>query len=228
MKVILLDIEGTIGDIKFVREILFPYSRSRVSQYLHDNWQTRDLQEIVASARRVSGKTLNSYADAARQFIEWIDEDKKITPLKSLQGLIWRQGYESGELKAHLYDDAVVAIHHWHKQGKRLYIYSSGSIAAQKLYLSYSVAGNLLSHFSGFFDTTTGPKTESSSYEKIATAINSMPGDITFYSDAATETQAAQQAGFVAVGVDRQKSAYFLDQSTNPSTIGSFTPVMSL
>jgi enolase-phosphatase E1 len=202
-KAVIFDIEGTIGDIAFVRNVLFPYARKRLHAFLEAQWNTPEIRDIVQAAREASGKALPDIGAAVTQFAEWIDEDRKITPLKTLQGLIWREGYESGELKAHLYDDAVQAMRTYASTHKRLFIYSSGSVAAQKLYIAYSIAGDLSSMIEGYFDTTTGPKGEATSYAAIARSIDVQPGDIVFYSDAPAEVMASRSAGMVAVCVNR-------------------------
>ena len=202
-KAVIFDIEGTVGDIAFVRNVLFPYARKRLHAYLEAQWNTPEIRDIVQAAREASGKALPDIGTAVIQFAEWIDEDRKITPLKTLQGLIWREGYESGELKAHLYDDAVQAIRTYASACKRLFIYSSGSVAAQKLYMAYSIAGDLSSMIEGYFDTTTGPKGDAASYVAIARSIDLQPGDIMFCSDAPAEVMAARSAGMVAVCLNR-------------------------
>ena len=204
IKAILLDIEGTIGDIAFVRDVLFPYARARVEGVLKAHWTDAEITATVASARVASGLALADAHAAAGQFIAWIDDDKKITPLKSLQGIIWREGYQTGELKAHLYLDAVEAMQTWHGRGLKLCIYSSGSVEAQKLYLAHCVAGDLAPLISGYFDTTTGPKAEPVSYSRISASLALPPNEIVFFSDAAAETQAARAAGFEAFDVDRK------------------------
>jgi enolase-phosphatase E1 len=155
-----------------------------------------------------------------------MDEDKKVTPLKALQGVIWREGYATGELEAHLYPDAVAAIRTWAKRGLRVYIYSSGSVEAQKLYATNSVAGDLRPLIDGYFDTTTGPKGDPDSYRKIAAAIGVPPGDIAFFSDAAAETDAALAAGAVAYRVDRTKPVSFLGEIGTTPLIGGFTAIV--
>jgi len=225
---VVFDIEGTIGDITFVRHVLFPYARERTLRHLVSHWEDDDVRAIIADARSASGRPLATAADAAVQFIEWIDQDRKITSLKTLQGILWREGYASGELKAHLYPDAIAAFERWSKAGHRLYIYSSGSIDAQKLYLKYSIAGDLTSLFSGYFDTTTGPKAEPASYRTIASAIGAPPQEIVFFSDALPEVTAARAAGFIAYCVDRSKAPASSDTSGAFPLIGSFEPVSSL
>jgi enolase-phosphatase E1 len=134
---------------------------------------------------------------------QWLAEDRKATPLKALQGMIWKQGYEAGELKGHVYPDAVEALRQWHAKGYDLYVYSSGSIQAQKLIFGCSEAGDLTSLFSGYFDTTSGPKREAQSYRHITEAIGCPAGKILFLSDIVEELDAAQAAGMQTCGLAR-------------------------
>lgn len=225
MSAVLLDIEGTIGDIAFVREVLFPFARARLGDVLKARWTDAEISACVQGAREASGQALDDPRAATAQFLAWMDEDKKITPLKALQGIIWREGYASGELKAHLYPDAIDAIRTWAKRGIGVYIYSSGSIEAQKLYANYSVAGDLTPLIGGYFDTTTGPKGEASSYAKIAAAIGMPTSDITFFSDMPAETGAALKAGLNVFRVDRAKPAPYEGSDGSTTVISSFATV---
>jgi enolase-phosphatase E1 len=224
--IVLLDIEGTIGDIAFVHDVLFPYARARMAQTLESGWQETRVQDAVAQARNESGLALAAPGEATALFLIWMDEDRKITSLKALQGAIWREGYESGALTAHLYPDAVEAFRFWKSQGAKLYIYSSGSAPAQKLYLAHSTAGDLTDLFDGYFDTTTGAKTEAASYAAIAKAIGAPPPEIVFYSDLPREVQAAHSAGMRAVRIDRAREPDFIDQDADGQVWGSFKPVL--
>ena len=203
IRAVVFDIEGTIGDIAFVRSVLFPFARERLDSFLAAHWGEDRVRAIVAEASAAAGRALASRADAVAQFAEWIDQDRKITPLKTLQGMIWRSGYETGELKAHLYEDAIAAMKRYHAQGLRLFIYSSGSIEAQKLYMAHSVAGDLQELISGYFDTTTGPKADPASYAAIATKAGLPPSALIFFSDATAEVAAAMKAGMSATLVCR-------------------------
>lgn len=203
IRAVVFDIEGTIGDIAFVRNVLFPYARERLAAFLTARWSEPAVAAIVAAAREAAGEALATPAAAEARFAAWMDEDRKITPLKALQGLIWRDGYADGALKAHLYDDAVAAMRRYHAQGLRLCIYSSGSLEAQKLYLAHSIAGDLTSLVEACFDTTTGAKAEPSSYERIARTLDLSPQEIVFFSDAPAEVAAAHTAGMSAVMVER-------------------------
>ena len=150
----------------------------------------RELDEVS----RLAGRALSD-DDAIRQLIAWIDEDRKITPLKSLQGMIWEQGYRRGELKGHVHEDAVRQMRRWKSEGLALYVYSSGSVLAQKLLFGYSTHGDLTPLFSGYFDTNVGPKRETAAYQAIVHAIGLPPGEILFLSDIPEELDAARAAG---------------------------------
>jgi enolase-phosphatase E1 len=219
---ILLDIEGTIGDIAFVRQVLFPYARARMAQTLFAHWHDPEIAHAVEEARQLSGKGLEVALEAANLFLEWMDQDRKITPLKAVQGVIWRAGYAQGELEAHLYPDAVEAFAQWRSQGMRLYVYSSGSVEAQKLYLAHSLAGDQSAMFDGFFDTTTGPKTEPASYAAIARHLDVAPGRIVFFSDMKPEIAAAQHAGLRAVRIDRTLDPTVRGEDETGLYLGSF------
>ena len=135
--------------------------------------------------------------------LQWIDEDKKITPLKALQGMIWEEGFRRGDFTGHIYKDAARKLRHWKEQGKRLYVFSSGSIQAQRLLFGHSEYGDLTPLFSGYFDTTVGSKREADSYKKIASSIDIDPSHILFLSDIKEELDAAHAAGMQTVWLVR-------------------------
>ncbi|MES2662135.1 MAG: acireductone synthase [Pseudomonadota bacterium] len=199
---ILTDIEGTTSSINFVYETLFPYARKHLKSFVINNADEPEVRSIIAQACN-EGKIEVSINHAIQLFEKWMDEDRKITPLKSIQGLIWQQGYEAGELKGHIYDDAAAELHNWHKKGLTLGVYSSGSVTAQKLIFGYSEQGNLAILFNHFFDTTFGGKLEKTSYEKIAHQINVSPNQICFLSDNPKELIAADQAGMFCILIQR-------------------------
>ena len=192
IRAILTDIEGTTSSITFVTETLFPYARARMADYVAAHPET-----VVD----VPGD------DPVATLLGWMDVDAKETPLKALQGLIWGEGYADGTLQGHVYPDAVAGLRRWHAAGLALYVFSSGSIAAQKLIFGHSVAGDLTPLFSGYFDTTTGPKRAIESYAKIADAIGLSAGDILFLSDTLAEIAAAREAGMTALLIVRDGGA---------------------
>jgi enolase-phosphatase E1 len=154
--------------------------------------------------------------------LQWIAEDRKATPLKALQGMVWQQGYEAGQLKGHVYPDAVDALKNWHQAGYALYVYSSGSIQAQKLIFGCSEAGDLSTLFSGYFDTTSGPKREEASYRSIASSIGHPAGSILFLSDIVEELDAAHRAGMATCALVRDRGK--LEGHLNVTSFATIDP----
>ena len=206
IQAIVTDIEGTTSSIDFVHETLFPYARKHLRSFLHAHGQEPAVQAELAAVAQEVGREL-SLDEAAEVLERWIAEDRKITPLKSLQGLIWAQGYAAGELQGHVYADTPECLRQWHEQGIRLYVYSSGSVAAQKLIFGHSVAGDLCGYFSGFFDTRVGGKKEVASYAAICSQIDLAGSEILFLSDIGAELDAAAAAGLQACQLLRDASA---------------------
>jgi enolase-phosphatase E1 len=204
VRAVLTDIEGTTSSLAFVKDVLFPYARNALPSFVkaHEG----EIKDIVADITAVVGKPHLTTQETIDTLLQWMDEDRKVTPLKTLQGMVWKSGYDSGELQSHVYEDAVRALRKWQTAGLKIYVYSSGSIAAQKLLFSHTPHGDLSWLFSGYFDTTTGPKLESRSYEKIAASLHFPPASIVFLSDHAGETQAAATAGLQTVLVAREKA----------------------
>ena len=202
-RVILTDIEGTTSAITFVHDILFPYANRALAEFVRDNEGDSTIADILQDARSEAGETEASTERVIEILRRWIAEDRKATPLKTMQGHIWRNGYESGDFTGHMYEDAVAGLHRWHEAGIDLYVYSSGSVGAQKLLFGYSNAGDLTSLFRGYFDTNIGHKKESQAYERIAGEIGVDAAEILFLSDVAEELDAARDAGMQTVQLVR-------------------------
>jgi enolase-phosphatase E1 len=205
VRAILTDIEGTTSSLAFVKDVLFPYARNALPSFVKAHGS--EIKDIVADIAAIVGKPHLTTQETIDTLLQWMDEDRKVTPLKTLQGIVWKSGYESGALQSHVYEDAVRALRKWYTAGLKVYVYSSGSIAAQKLLFSHTPYGDLSPLFTGYFDTTTGPKPESRSYEKIAESLRLPAGSIVFLSDHAGETQAAAAAGMQTVLVAREQTA---------------------
>ncbi|MGH8441606.1 MAG: acireductone synthase [Nevskiaceae bacterium] len=194
MKAILTDIEGTTSSIDFVHQTLFPYARAHLRKFLAAHAHEPAVRRELAEVAHAEGRELTP--DAAAGVLEkWIDEDRKATPLKALQGMIWRQGYESGELKGHVYDDTPEFLRRCHGKGLKLYVYSSGSVEAQKLIFGHTAFGDLSPLFSGYFDTRIGGKREAQSYRTILRDTALSGPDVLFLSDVGEELDAARAAG---------------------------------
>lgn len=200
-RAIVTDIEGTTSSIAFVHEVLFPYSRARLATFVAEH--PDEVAPILAAVRLEGDRADLDTDGCVALLLEWHDADSKVGPLKELQGLIWAKGYASGALKGHIYDDAAAALRRWHAAGIALYVYSSGSVAAQKLLFGHTAQGDLTGLFSGYFDTAVGGKREAASYRAIAEAIGVSAGEILFLSDVAEELVAAQGAGFSVLLVAR-------------------------
>jgi enolase-phosphatase E1 len=201
--VALLDIEGTLGSIAFVRDVLFPYADARMDEFVALHGNEPDVRAALDSAAREAGVDALDVREILAALHAWSADDVKATPLKTIQGMIWRDGFESGAIVGHLYPDAVDALRRYRRNGLLLAVYSSGSVAAQRLLFGHSVAGNLLGMFVAFYDTTTGAKLESGSYTRIAKALGFAPASVAFFSDNALELDAALGAGMQTVQVVR-------------------------
>ncbi len=201
---ILTDIEGTTSSISFVKDVLFPYARRALPGFVAARGNDPEVRRwLDAVATELGGVCRDEMIVEALQ--GWIDQDRKHTALKALEGLLWRDGYARGDFAAHVYDDAAEALRAWHADGHPLYVYSSGSVPAQKLFFGHSSAGDLTPLVSGWFDAETGGKRQPDSYRSIAAAIGREPAQIVFLSDVVEELDAAREAGLATVLLDRRQ-----------------------
>ncbi len=198
---VLLDVEGTTSSISFVYDVLFEHAKRRVGDFLAENRDDPAVRVAAAGLAATAGlpaDTIDSAEGASRLALIALDlmnRDVKETSLKSLQGMIWRGGYESGEIVAHVFDDVPPALAQWADSGLDVRIYSSGSIEAQRLFFAHTSHGDLTGHLRGHYDTTTGPKREAESYARIAGDMGLEPRQILFVSDVGAELDAARAAG---------------------------------
>jgi len=199
---ILLDIEGTTTPIAFVHDVLFSYARAHAKDFLTANYESDAVRDDIALLRDEHAQDtdhpplLSHEIESISGYISWlIDRDRKSTALKSLQGKIWRQGYQDGTLKSQVYDDVRPAFERWHVAGLNVSIFSSGSVLAQQLLFAHTEAGDLTKFLSQYFDTTVGKKGDAESYRQIAKALNLEPAGVVFISDIITELDAATAAG---------------------------------
>lgn len=201
-KTIVTDIEGTTSSIAFVKQVLFPYARQALPAFVRRHGQEPDVRRWLDAAALDIGGVVSD--DCIVELLQqWIDEDRKHTALKALQGMIWRSGYAHAAFHAHMYPDAVAQLQAWHANGHALYVYSSGSVAAQRQFFAHTEAGDLTPLFAGFFDTEIGGKRESQSYRNILAEIGTTSGDVVFLSDVVEELDAARAAGMGTVLIDR-------------------------
>jgi len=209
---VVTDIEGTTTDIAFVHDVLFPYARSRMPVWLGEHAQEPAIAAALDDVRTEINEPDADLARVIEALEQWMDADKKITPLKTLQGMIWRHGYEAEDFAGHVFDDAVAALQTWADDRRMLCVYSSGSVDAQKLLFTHSDHGDLSHLFSGYFDTQMGPKKKASSYKRIAQELGEAPGSLLFLSDVGEELDAAKAAGWQTCWVARDEQT--MDKAT--------------
>ncbi len=205
IKAIVTDIEGTTSSILFVKDVLFPYARANLADYVRNHADDQQVKILLEDVCKEVGTELST-EQIITQLIQWLDEDKKATPLKSLQGLIWEAGYRQGDFKGHLYPDAAAKLKEWKAKGLDLYIYSSGSVYAQKLLFAHTEYGDLTPLFSGYFDTHIGGKKEQVSYDNIAVQLAIPANQLLFLSDIKEELDAAKAAGFATIWLTRDSA----------------------
>jgi enolase-phosphatase E1 len=205
IKAIVTDIEGTTSSLSFVKDVLFPYARANLVDYVRRHKDEPQVKTLLEESCKEVGAELDT-GQLIAQLIQWLDEDKKVTPLKSLQGLIWEAGYQQGDFKGHVYPDAAAYLKTWKANGLDLYIYSSGSVYAQKLLFAHTEYGDLTPLFSGYFDTHIGGKKEPESYCKIAEQLGIPATQILFLSDIKEELDAAKAAGFQTLWLTRDST----------------------
>jgi len=202
-KAIITDIEGTTSSISFVKEVLFPYARRALPGFVRDHGHKAEVRQWLEHVAAEIGVNVDQHDPIVQTLQNWIDQDQKHTALKALQGMIWENGYRNGDYRAHVYPEVEPMLQRWHKQGIHLYVYSSGSVAAQKLFFAYSQAGDLTPLFSGYFDTQIGHKREPTSYARIIDSIGIAAEQVLFLSDVVEELDAARRSGLQTCLIDR-------------------------
>ncbi|MEU8247333.1 acireductone synthase [Nonomuraea sp. NPDC048916] len=195
---IVLDIEGTTSSTESVHVGLYSYARPRLGPWIDAH---RDDPDVAAAVAEAGGATTE---ETVAILHAWMDGDVKATPLKTLQGQIWAAGFAAGELTAHFFPDVPPVLRRWHEEGRRLAVFSSGSVASQRPWFRHTTAGDLSPLVERHFDTVNaGPKREPGSYLKIADSLGTPPGDLLFLSDVPAELDAAAAAGWRTTGVRR-------------------------
>jgi enolase-phosphatase E1 len=201
-RAVLTDIEGTTSSISFVKDVLFPYARRQLPAFVREHGREPEVRRWLDAAAVDAGGICTD--DTLVETLQgWIDTDYKHTALKALQGMLWADGYRNGDYAAHVYPDAVAALRRWHALGHALYVFSSGSVPAQKLLFGHTTAGDLLPLFSDYFDTEIGGKRDAESYRRIVSAIARPASEVVFLSDVVEELDAARDAGLDTVLLDR-------------------------
>lgn len=206
IRAILTDIEGTTSSLSFVKDTLFPYARARLGDFVRARREDPEVAQLLVETGALAGAELDLEGNIAT-LEAWSDADRKAPPLKALQGLIWEEGYRQGAFLGHIYEDAARKLKEWHAAGLALYVFSSGSVQAQKLLFGHTAYGDLTPWFSGYFDTRTGAKQSEAAYHAIAQAMGFPPSDILFLSDIVGELDAARAAGCATCWLVRPPAA---------------------
>lgn len=205
IRVVLTDIEGTTSSISFVHDVLFPYASEHLQRFVREQHQDSPaVSEQLDAVAEVSGVAREDVEGLIQVLETWIREDRKETSLKTLQGMVWEQGYQQGELKGHIYADAADYLQRWHDRGLRLFVYSSGSVKAQKLIFGFTTEGDFTPFFSGYFDTRIGGKKEAVSYRNILSELGVEACTVLFLSDVEAELEAAEEAGMQTAWLVRE------------------------
>ena len=216
IKYILSDIEGTTSSISFVVDELFPYFREHI-QELPKMGMVSEVKEsfsqVIKLVKEEEGKSITTTEEVISYLDKWSREDRKVTPLKTLQGFVWKKAYEDGDIKGHVYDDVPTCFNKWRTNGMKIGIFSSGSIHAQKLLFQYSCFGDLSKHLSNYFDTNTGAKRDSETYKTIAEILDLEPQQILFLSDIREELVAADKIGYQTMQLVRPGTSATWDKS---------------
>lgn len=203
-QVILTDIEGTTSSISFVKDVLFPYAHRALPAFVAEHGDEPEVRQWLDQVAQEVGDAASDEA-IVQTLQAWIEEDRKHTALKALQGMIWEAGFHDADFTAHMYPDAAAALQAWYGEGFKLYVYSSGSVPAQKLFFGHSDAGDLTPLISGWFDTEIGGKREVDSYKAIVERVAVPAEEILFLSDVVEELDAARSAGLQTVLLDRRE-----------------------
>ena len=215
---ILMDIEGTTSSISFVKDVLFPYFLLNIDD-INKLSNIKEVKyafgQVLRIVKRDENRDITTTEEVILQLKKWCGQDLKITPLKTLQGILWQKGYQNGELLGHVYDDIPVMLENWNLLGKKMGIFSSGSVNAQKLLFSHSVKGNLSTYFSNYFDTNIGSKRDSDTYSSISKKLALPSNRILFLSDVIEELAAADMAGMKTIQITREGNLQAWPQSVS-------------
>jgi enolase-phosphatase E1 len=203
VRAILIDLEGTAFPMSFMTNTLVPFAGERLGSFIAHHASDPDVEDAMDEAGRLFGGFALKQTEAEALFLRWMKQDRKATPLKIIQGLIWREGYEAGLIKSEIYPDVAVGLKSWTAAGLRLFVYSSNSELAQKLLLSHGPSGDLTSMFEGFFDTCTGQKIEPASYAAICGKLELPAASVLVLCDNEEELDAAKSVGLATTRIVR-------------------------
>lgn len=224
--VILFDIGGTITSISFVKDKLFGYVRENVRNYLNQKFDEEvvqsDIKDLLEESKEVKNnfdlKTINK-SEVIRQVeeivIRLMDGDKKFSSLQKLQGHMFEDAFQSKSVTTEFFPDVLKSIRRLKDLNKRVCIYSSGSVFAQKLLFSHTSEGDITHLITSFYDTTTGSKVETDSYKNICSSEKVEPGEVLFLTDMMNEAVPARIAGCGVVVVLREGNLPISEEERN-------------
>ncbi|XP_055612904.1 enolase-phosphatase E1 [Uranotaenia lowii] len=234
-KSIICDIEGTTSSISFVKDVLYTYVQKHLEEYLKAHWSEDATKTVVAALREQADEDKKAEVEGVVPIpaedsediipeivknVEWqMSSDRKVGALKTLQGLVWAQGYKDGTIKGHVYEDVVKSLEQWTEGGRKVYVYSSGSVDAQKLLFEHSEHGDLVKYFTGYYDTKIGAKQEKDSYAAILKNIEASAEDALFLTDVIAEAKAAKEAGLNVVVLERPGNAEISEDDRKDFTV---------
>ena len=207
IKAVVADIEGTTSSISFVHEVLFPYAGRQLPEFVRRHADDPEVASLLEDVKGEAGEPDAGLERLIEILLRWIAEDRKVTPLKTLQGQVWEHGYRRGDFTGHVYADTAPAMRRWSDRGARIFIYSSGSVKAQQLLFEHSDAGDLRPLIAGYFDTHVGSKRDPASYQAIVERIGLPAAEILFLSDVTEELDAAADAGMKTMLIARDEPA---------------------
>ncbi|TKB46228.1 acireductone synthase [Ferrimonas sediminicola] len=205
IQAVIVDTAGTTTDYDFIKKVLFSYSAKEMARFIEENQEQVVVSHCIDDVKELAGEPDADLARVVEILLQWIAEDQKATPLKTIQGMIWRQGYRQGDLEGHIYPDALESLKSLKAQGKRIYSFSSSSTEAQELLFQHSQFGDLRNLFHGHFDTHMGQKVEPQAYRNIINTISMWPNLILFVSDRLEELNAAKAAGLKTCQIVRSE-----------------------
>jgi enolase-phosphatase E1 len=204
VRAVLTDLEGTAIPMSFMNGTLISLARERLGSYIVEHAEDGDVEDALWEAGRLMGGYQLKPAEAEALLLRWMKQDRKTPPLKVIQGLIWQEGYDAGQIRSEIYPDVADSLKAWSAAGLRLFVYSSNSELAQKLILRHAPSGDLTSLFEGFFDTTAGQKIEPASYTAICEKLGLPAASILVICDNEEELDTAKSVGMATARVVRE------------------------
>ncbi|ARN83167.1 acireductone synthase [Methylocystis bryophila] len=203
IRAIVIDLEGAALPMSFLTQTLAPLAREKLGAFIAAHADEEEVEAALEETGRLMGGFDLKPAEAEALLLRWMKQDRKASPLKYLQGRVWREAHEAGALEIEFYADAAEAIRAWAAAGLRLFVYSSQSEEAQRMLLAHTPYGDLTPLFEGFLDTTFGQKIEPGSYRDLVERLALPAGAILLLSGNEEELDAARSEGLATARLMR-------------------------